>query len=230
MLAIITCHRLTAPVQKKSSCGRVIEPYSACHRLQHPADLGASNCLGTVMLNRFWALVPFGGAFIVTVLVVLWQRHATVGVMTAPPVAAAIALPEHIASQPGPADASPAEALRPEITRRPAIEAAAAAAPEVYSTVDPNAPPEPLPLAINPLPYRGHPGLHWVDVINFSKDPLTISVSLTNDVTGKSLQQELMLSSRTDAILGKDNDWEIESGDILTVTSPRFVDRVLKIS
>jgi hypothetical protein len=101
---------------------------------------------------------------------------------------------------------------------------------EVIPEPDPNAPPEPLPLAINPAPYHGHPGLHWIDIRNFSRDPLAFSVRVSNDVTGKSLQRDLTLSSNTAADLGKDDGWEIEAGDTLTVSSPRFVDRVLTIS
>lgn len=184
------------------------------------------------MLNRIWPLLPFGGAFLVTLLVVLWQRHTAVNATGAVTTSGGT-LPGPTVSRAGPTDAPAVEVSRPEDARRPAIASAVAVAPavqQIIAAADPNAPPEPLPLAINPLPYRGHPGMHWVDIINFSKDALTISVSLTNDTTGKSLRQELMLSSRADAVLGKDNGWEIETGDTLTVTSPKFVDRVLTIS
>jgi hypothetical protein len=181
------------------------------------------------MLNRFWALGLFVGAFGVTLFIVLWQRHPSEAVTSAAPV---ITHPRTglIETPSEPMNTPLAEVQQPHDSRPAAIAPTARAAPAVIAEADANGPPQPLPLAINPVPYRGHPGLHWVDIRNASRDPLGISVRLSNDTTGKSLQQELTLSSGVATVLGKDDGWEIETGDTLTVSNPNFVDRIVTIS
>jgi hypothetical protein len=180
------------------------------------------------MVNRYWAVGLFAIVFTVTLLVGLWQRRVSQMVPTAAPVVGA--------DMPSPPLILPRLTPSGEIPRVPdgtpsgTVPTAVRVPPVINTGAAVSASAQPLPLSITPLPWHGHPGKRWVNIINASKDPLDLNVSLTSDVSGKSFQREITLSGGGDAVLGRDDGWEITTGDILTVSSPKFNDRIVTIS